>query len=114
MSYTKLQEIFSTGKLVRMYKNRSTTKSWVLIFKVKSSNNVEKFVHISDCGRLFKLADFIFHIYKINVENSDFEFVYLINKEKSYGGYTIFKLGEDRKVEGVGNMRHARIDSAFF
>lgn len=98
-----------------MYEGRSTTNSWVMVFSVKPTNGPEKIIHISHCCRLYKLATFIFHIYK-EIIDSDFEFSYFESKTTSYGGYFSFKLkhGDISLPKGIGNMRHARIDSAFF
>lgn len=99
-----------------MYKNRSTTNTWVMVLSVKSVNGSEKIIHISHGCRLFKLATFIFHIYKENSDASDFKFYYFENKSRSYGGYFTFKLknGNVPLPAGIGNMRQARIDSTFF
>lgn len=92
------------------------TNSWVMVFNVKPTNGPEKIIHISHGCRLFKLATFIFHIYKENLDNSDFQFYYFESESRSYGGYFSFQLtrGDISLPTGVGNMRHARIDSAFF
>lgn len=99
-----------------MYKNRSTTNSWVMVFNVKPTHGPEKIVHISHCSRLFKLATFIFHIYKETLDSFDFQFYYLESESRSYGGYFSFTLahGDNSLPAGVGNVRNARIDSAFF
>ncbi len=99
-----------------MYKRKLTKSSWVMILKVKPTNGPEKIVHISHCCRLFKLATFIFYIYKETLDNFDCQFYYFDTKSKSYGGYFSFKLthGDIPLPAGVGNMRNARIDSAFF
>lgn len=99
-----------------MHISKSTTNSWVMIFSVKPTNGTEKIVHIPQSCRLFKLANFIFYIYKDNLDNSDFQFYYFESESRSYGGYFSFKLkhGDILFPTGVGNMRHARIDSAFF
>lgn len=99
-----------------MYKNRATTNAGLMIFRVTPPIGAEKIVHISHCSRLFKLADFIFYIYKTNQNNSDFEFFYLDKESKAYGDYTLFKLKkEDTPLPPhVGNIRNARIDSAIF
>ena len=99
-----------------MYESRYTTNSWVMVFSIKPTNGPEKIVHISHCCRLFKLATFIFYIYKENFDNSDFQFYYFGSESRSYGGYFSYKLkhGDISLPTGVGNVRHARIDSAFF
>ena len=99
-----------------MYESRSTTNSWVMVFSVKPTNGPEKIVHISHCCRLYKLATFIFYIYKENLDNSEFEFYYFESDSRSYGGYFSYKLkqGDISFPTGVGNVRHARIDSAIF
>lgn len=82
----------------------------------RKANGPEKIIHTSHCCRLLKLATFIFYLYKENLDNSDFQFYYFESSSRSYGGYSAFKLRHEGTAlpARVGNMRHARIDSAFF
>ena len=99
-----------------MYKNRSTTTTWVLHLSIKPTNGPEKIIHIPHTCRLYKLATFIFYVYKDNLDNSNFEFFYFDEESRSYGDYSSFKLkhGDNPLQPGVGNIRHARVDSVFF
>lgn len=99
-----------------MYGSKSTTNSWVMVLSVKPTNGPEKIVYISHCCRLFKLATYIFYIYNENFDNFDFQFYYFESGSRSYGGYSSFRLAPEGTSlpAGVGNMRNARIDSAFF
>lgn len=99
-----------------MFKNRSTTTTWVLHLSIKPTNGPEKIIHIPHTCRLYKLATFIFYVYKDNLDNSDFEFFYFDKESRSYGDYSSFKLkqGDNPLPPGVGNIRHARVDSVFF
>ncbi len=98
------------------YKNAANTNSLIMVFKVRNKEYSEKIIHISHNSRLFKLADFIFHIYKGNLKGSNFEFSYLEEGTRSYGDNYLFRLQpkDSPLPSAVGNVRHARIDSAFF
>ncbi len=100
----------------KKFENRATTAELLNVFKVKNTDGTEKIIQITYCSRLFKLANFIFHIFDVDPEDSEFEFSYSMEGAKSYGGYSSFRLPKKDTPfpPGVGNMRHARIDSTFF
>ena len=107
---------YSKGKKKKKFEKSATTSELLNVFKVRNKDGVEKVVQITYSSRLLKLANFIFHIFDVDPEESDFEFSYNVEGAKSYGGYSSFRLPKkDTPLPpGVGNMRHARIDSAFF
>lgn len=107
---------YSLTSKKKKFEGSATTSQILNTFTVKNKDGTEKFIQLTYCSRLFKLATFIFHIFDLDPKDSEFEFSFLKEGIKSYGGYSYFKLPKKNTAfpPDVGNIRHGRIDSAFF
>jgi hypothetical protein len=87
-----------------------------MTFEVIAPDGSKNIIHVSHSGRLSRFADFVCHIYGSSANLCDCEFGYLDNETASYGGYSLFVFKQENidLPVGVGNIHHARIDSAFF